>query len=401
MNQNIYPNTTHLLIRHNEISLKGNNRHSFEKLLMRNLQRKVNDCGKVINHNGRILIQFNDNYKDNSDKYNNMIEQLKLISGIHTIAPCKVVPSESHSIEAETIQWTEHELKQNQNIQTFAIRTRRIDKNFPLRSSELEFNIGSKIRQNHSNISTNLKNPDLKMNIEVRQKYTLIYSNEIKGVNGLPLDPSLRAVCLLSGGIDSPVAVFEIMKRGISPILVHFHSMPFTPATTIDKIKKLSQVLRQYNPYPMELWLISLLNIQQQVKEHCTERYRTILYRRFMMRIAEEICRRFHSKAIVTGEALGQVASQTISNIAAIEGLTKTPIFRPLITLDKSQIIEKAKTIGTFDISIEPHEDTCILFAPENPATQARLEKIIEEEERLPIFNLIFNALDNAEKVLI
>ncbi len=401
MNQSIYPHTTHLLIRHNEISLKGGNRHIFEKLLMKNLQRKVNDCGKVINQNGRILIQLYQPFQSQQEQYSTMIDRLKLISGIHAIAPCKLVPSQSETIESEAIQWTEHELKQNHNIKSFAIRTRRIDKNFPLRSSEIEFNIGSKIRQNHQSITTDLKKPDLKMNIEVRQQFTLIYSNEISGVNGLPLDPALRAVCLLSGGIDSPVAAFEIMKRGISPVLVHFHSMPYTPPATIEKIKRLAQTLRQFNPYPMELWLVPLLNIQQQVKENCTERFRTILYRRFMLRIAEEFCRRFHSQAIVTGEALGQVASQTISNIAAIEGITKTPIFRPLITLDKSQIIEKAKKIGTFEISVEPHEDTCILFAPENPATQARVEKITEEEEKLPIYELVFNAIDHAEKILI
>lgn len=392
------PNTTHLLIRHQEIALKGKNRPEFERRLLRNLSKCMGDQGKVHNASGRFVIEL----VAAPVNLSTLIDRLATVSGVTAITPCRLIPEPTiDKITDEALAWSKFDLDANPAAKTFAIRTRRVDKQFPLSSAQLDLHVGGRVRRLRETMTVDLKRPDLKVSIEVRHKHALIYSWEKAGVRGLPMDATQRVMCLLSGGIDSPVAAYELMRRGCTPVFVHFHSKPFTSEASISKVKRLAQVLRELSPYKLELWLVPLLPIQKAVRDNCNERNRTIHYRRFMMMIAQEIANRRDAKALVTGEALGQVASQTLSNMQAVEDAVQLPVLRPLVALDKQDIIHKAQALGTFEISIEPHDDTCVLFAPERPTTQAKLSTLKEEEETLPVYELVFAATDAAERVLL
>ncbi len=384
------PLTTHLLIRSHEIALKGKNRPIFQKQFHRNISEFVGTTGRIYSLSGRTAILLD---KKNSD-FTLLLNQLSKLGGIAAIAPCMITEPKEDLIFPAATEWAKQELQRNPSLQTFAIRVRRINKNFPLRSQELEMQLGTQIKNLYPKLNVDLDKPDLKLGIEIRHKHALVYSTEFSGVKGLPLIPSERVVVLLSGGIDSPVAGFEVMRRGCLPIFLHFHSKPFTSEDSILKVKRLVEHLNRLSPVPLELWLVPFLEIQKAVRDVCNERYRTIHYRRLMMKIAEEFAIRKNAKAIVTGDAIGQVASQTLTNLCSIEEATKLPVLRPLITMDKEQIILKAKALGTYEISIEPHDDSCILFAPKKPSTQAKLSILLEEERFLPTYELVFSALD-------
>ncbi len=393
----INPKTTHLLIRHQEIALKGKNRPEFERRLRNNLSKCIGDQGHVHNASGRFVVEL-------VAAPNNLpllVDRLATVGGVAAVTPCLLTAPVIEGITTQALEWAQNDVNAQPAARTFAVRARRVNKRFPMSSNEIDIQIGSQMKSMREGWTVNLKRPDIQINIEIRQKHALIYSWEKPGVRGLPMDPTQRVVCLLSGGIDSPVAAYEVMRRGCTPIFVHFHSKPFTSEASISKVKRLAMVLRNISPSPLELWLVPLLDIQKAVRDSCNERYRTIHYRRFMMMIAEEIATRRGAKALVTGEALGQVASQTLSNMQAIDDVVKFPVLRPLVTSDKLQIVTKAQALGTFSISIEPHDDTCVLFASERPSTQAKISTLREEAEALPQYDLIFSAIDAAEKILL
>ncbi|MBI3542515.1 MAG: tRNA 4-thiouridine(8) synthase ThiI [Deltaproteobacteria bacterium] len=392
----INPRATHLLIRHQEIALKGKNRPEFERLLRNNLAKCVGSQGNVSSVSGRFVVEL-----ANREGIPQLVDRLATIAGVAAVTPCLVTKPELDLITSETLDWAKHDLDARPEAATFAIRARRIDKKFQLTSNQLDLEVGSRVRKLRDGMTVNLKKPDLKIAIEVRHHHALIYSWEKAGVRGLPMNATQRIVCLLSGGIDSPVAAYELMRRGCTPIFVHFHSKPFTSEASVAKVKRLAGVLRKLSPHPLEMWLVPLLEIQKAVRDSCNERYRTIHYRRFMMMIAEEIANRRGAKALVTGDALGQVASQTLTNMQAIEDVVRLPVLRPLVAHDKQDIVAKARILGTFEISIEPHDDTCVLFAPDHPSTQAKLSILREESEALPVYDLVFAACDAAEKVLL
>jgi thiamine biosynthesis protein ThiI len=394
----VNPRATHLLIRHHEIALKGKNRPEFERRLMRNISRAIGDAGVLHNMSGRFIVEPR---PETRGDLMTMVEQAAAVSGVSAVAPCLVTEPALEAISERTLEWAQAELEALPDASTFAIRSRRVDKRFPLPSAQLDMKVGSAVKKLRPGMTVRLKEPDLKITIEVRDRHAIIYGWEREGARGLPMDSQQRVVCLLSGGIDSPVAAYELMRRGVTPIFVHFHSKPFTSEASIAKVKRLAGVLRKHSPYPLELWLVPLLDAQKAVRDRCNERLRTVHYRRFMMMIAQEIGARRGAKALATGDALGQVASQTLTNIAAIEDAISVPVLRPLIASDKQQIVSRAREIGTYEISIEPHDDTCILFAPERPSTQARVEALREGEELLPTYKLVFSAADAAEKVLI
>lgn len=389
------PQASHILIRHQEISLKGKNRPEFERRLRNNLGKCVGDLGIVESASGRFVIRLT------KPLSSDLIDRLAQVPGVAAVTPCLLIGTEIDEITTKSLAWAKHDLEQNPAIKTIAVRSRRVDPKYPMSSAEVDMHVGCRVKALREGLTVNLKKPDLKVSIEMRYKHALIYTWEKAGVRGLPMDVKQRVVCLLSGGIDSPVAAFEVMRRGCTPVFVHFHSKPFTSEASVAKVKRLAAIVRKFSPFPLELWLVPLLPIQKAVRDTCNERYRTIHYRRFMMMAAQEVANRRGAKALVTGEALGQVASQTLTNMHAIEDVVQMPVLRPLITSDKDQIVEKAKLLGTYETSIEPHDDTCVLFAPERPATQAKVEQLREEAAMLPQYELVFNALDNAEKILI
>lgn len=384
------------MIRHEEIALKGKNRPEFERRLKKNISRCLGDGSEVTSVSGRFVIALK------TPPTTELVNRLSQVAGVAGVAPCLVMTPEFAKVEAQAIEWAQLDLADHPDVRTFAVRTRRVDRLYPLSSAQVDMQIGSQIKVLKEGLTVSLKKPDLKISIELRHKHALIYSWEKQGVRGLPMDPRQRVVCLLSGGIDSPVSAYEVMRRGCTPVFVHFHSKPYTSEASISKVKRLAATLRKLSPYPLELWLVPLLEIQKAVRDNCNERHLTIHYRRFMMMAAQEIASRRDAQALVTGEAIGQVASQTLANMRAVDDAVQhLPILRPLVTHDKIDIINKAKQIGTFEISVEPHDDACVLFASANPATQAKLEVLREEASMLPQYELMFKAVDEAEKILL
>ncbi|MGE4234502.1 MAG: tRNA uracil 4-sulfurtransferase ThiI [Bacteriovoracia bacterium] len=386
-----FRSASHILIRHDEISLKGKNRKDFELRLSKNITRVV--FKPVEQVSGRFVI------KVNPTEIESIVKKLRQIPGIHSVAPCIVLTEKSFELIKEVGQsWF---LSEHADAKVFAIRTKRVDKTFSHRSAEVDAVISDSLRQTKPNLKLQLKNPEVSLKIEIRQKAVFIYSECFPGLSGQPIDGKRRVVCLLSGGIDSPVSVFEIMKRGCSPVLIHFHSMPFTSQAAIDKVIKLARLVTEKSGYPVELHLVPLLDIQKIIRDRCNPRYRILLYRRMMVRIAAEIAQKTNASALVTGESLGQVASQTLTNLATIESAVRIPIFRPLLCHSKHEIVEKAKENGSYELSLLPYDDTCQLFAPPKVATQSSEERILPEEEKLPIFDLLFKAIDNSQKIVL
>jgi len=279
------------------------------------------------------------------------------------------------------------------DICSFRISTQRSEKSFPMNSQVMNEMVGQHIVDTLG-MKVNLDNPDIACFIEIVDKRAFIYTEKIPGPGGLPLGISGKVICLLSGGIDSPVAAYYAMKRGDEVIFVHFHSIPYTSPFSIDKVKRLAGVLKKYQP-KIKLYTVEFAPIQKQIMIAAPEKFRILLYRRFMMRIAEAIAKKENAKALITGEALGQVASQTLENMAATEDGVSMLVLRPLIGFDKKEIIKKAEQIGTFEISKQPHDDCCTLFMPKHPVTKARLDEIRATEMKLNINQLVKNALDD------
>lgn len=397
------PQVTHLLIRTQEIALKGGNRFEFETRLKRNIKKALQPFEiktSVEKLSDRLVIPVNDAIK-NSPRYASILKNISRVAGIVSVNPCAVESIEKFQLSTG-VDWSLRDFSKK-TPKTFSFQVRRVNKKFPIGSAALEKQLFDKLQEN---LGTNtpklqLKAPEHSVKVEVRKSHVLIYSDGIEGRRGLPTDHAQRIVCLLSGGIDSPVAALEMMNRGCTPIFVHFHSMPFTSEASLNKVRDLAKALRKYSPHSLELWLVPILNFQRKVRDICNQRYRTIHYRRFMFKCAELLATRIGAQAIVTGDALGQVASQTLQNIRVVEDGISLPVLRPLISLDKDKIVARAKEAETYAISIQPHDDSCILFAPKNPATQAKLEHILWEQESLPMFEMAFEALDSAEKIVI
>ena len=378
----------YILAHYHEIGLKGKNRRFFEDKLKESLKEALFglEYDSVERIFGRIIIKL----LDKSD-FKRMKERIKNVFGVANF-------SLSYSVkpDIEKIQVVAGELMKQRKPRSFKVETKRAWKEFPLISPEISSKVGSYLRAK-TKVKVDVKNPDVICFIEIADpKRAFVYLDKIKGLGGLPVSTGGRAVALLSGGIDSPVACFLTLKRGVSVVFVHFHSYPQTPKASQEKAASLAKLLTQYQ-FKSKLYLVPFLNIQKEIITKCPAKFRVILYRRFMFRIAEEIAKKERAKALVTGESIGQVASQTIENIGVIEEAIGLSVFRPLIGTDKEEIIDLAKKIKSFEISILPHQDCCSLFIPKHPATKASLAKVKEAEAKLNIKKLTNKALRSAE----
>ncbi|MBI2027011.1 MAG: tRNA 4-thiouridine(8) synthase ThiI [Deltaproteobacteria bacterium] len=282
----------------------------------------------------------------------------------------------------------------------FSIQARRANKKFPLTSPEINRYVGKHIAEKFPQLIGDYKNPDFSIRIEIQEHQACIYENIERGMGGLPVGTGAKLVSLLSGGIDSPVASWMMMRRGSPIIFATFHSPPFLEEEGIEKILTLAKHLSRYQP-KTKIYKVFFTEIQKSIKLNTHDRYRTILYRRFMHRVAEKIAQKENAQALITGESLGQVASQTLENLTCIGNATSLPVLRPLIGLEKEEIIERAKKIGTYEISIQPYSDCCTLFAPQNPTTKASLDRILEEEKKLDVENLVSDAFEKTEVITI
>jgi len=378
---------TQVLATTNEISLKGGNRKWFERALTDNVRRSIEDLpvASVTRPAWRVLISFRE-----------PVVFAEAARRLHTVFGLGAIMAVEHA--GFTMADLEKALGPrlgDMDPETFAVRCLRSDKTYPMTSPEIERAVGSFV-QEKTGWPVRLRDPDLTIHILVDENGLFTWTRRVAGPGGLPVGVSGRAACLLSGGIDSPVGAYMMMKRGMRLDFVHFHSVPRTDPASLEKVHDLVRVLNRYQGNA-RLAMVPLLDIQEQIAARCPASLRVLLYRRFMLALAERTARRFKARALVTGESLGQVASQTIENMAAVEAVTSLPVLRPLIGLDKQQIINIAKRAGTYELSILPHFDCCSFLMPENPATKSYADELDSAEAALDVTTLVTEALDRAE----
>lgn len=372
-----------VLIHYHEIGLKGRNRGRFEQQLLTNIARALRGLprGAARRLSGRIVLELEPDAETGAIR-----ERLADVFGIANYSEAVRVPGDIEHIRAGA--W---DVVRRRDFGSFKIAARRGDKSFPLTSEEINRDVGAHV-QALSRSQVKMDDPDLTCHIEVSYQGAFIYTGKMRGPGGLPVGANERAVSLLSSGIDSPVASYKTMKRGVRLSFVHFHSQPYTNRSSQRNTEELVRVLTRYQ-YRSTLYLVPFVEIQRRVMTHAPPGYRVILYRRAMMRIAEAIAGREGAQALVTGESVGQVASQTLSNMRAIEEVTALPVLRPLSGDNKEEIIDLARGIGTYDISIEPYEDCCTVFVPKHPETRADLNTVHQIEPKLDLPPLIDQAL--------
>jgi len=382
---------THIIIHFGEVILKGANRRMLEKKLIADVEARLSahNLTTTVQHGyGRLILSVPETSEGTLELLHEIFSR---VPGIANFAFASHVASDIAQMKEVGLQ-----IAQAHSFDTFKINTQRSHKAFPHTSQETNEQIGAYI-QNETSARVDLTNPDWTLHIAITEFGIFLYSEKYAGMGGLPLGASGHGLALFSGGIDSPVAAYLMMKRGMPISAVHFHSRPKTSPESIEKVRTLLQTLAHVQPR-IQLHLVPLLTIQKRISAECTEDISLILQRRFMMRIAERIAQKENGSALVTGESLGQVASQTIQNMHAIGSVaTNVPILRPLVGFDKQEIMNRARDIGTFETSILPHEDCCTAFLPERPKTKAHLPAIEKAEETLNIEALVDDAIAQME----
>ncbi|QQK07438.1 tRNA uracil 4-sulfurtransferase ThiI [Miniphocaeibacter halophilus] len=373
-----------------ELTLKGNNRKVFEDRAVKKVLNSIKEFNveKHYKEQGKLYV------KANKDDFPEMIKSIKKVFGIIYISPCLKVEKDIEEMEKGIVEFVKE--KNITEKSTFKVEVNRVDKSFKLKSPELNPKLGGAVLKQFGDLlKVDVHNPDFKIYVDVKQN-VYIYSDRTKGWGGLPIGSSGRGLLLLSGGIDSPVAGFLLAKRGVEISALHFHSYPFTSDRSVEKVKDLAKLLSYYTG-KITMYSINLLPIQKEINEKCREREMTILSRRFMMRIGEKLSQKYEYDALITGESLGQVASQTIQGVSVINQAVEMPILRPLIAMDKTEIIEISREIGTYETSILPFEDCCTVFLPRRPVTKPRLRDIQASEKNLDVDKLVDEAIENME----
>ena len=380
-----------LIVKYGEIGVKGKNRYIFENKLIKNVKNILKPIGKfnVYKEYGRIYVDL-DGYD-----YEEVVEEVRKVFGIVGVCPAVRAEKDYNLLKELALKMLEERIEQG--YKSFKVDSRRGDKDFKLTSQEMSLDIGGYlVSQVKDKIAVDVRNPEVKIHCELRQNHVMVYSDTIPGYGGLPLGTNGRAMSLLSGGIDSPVASWMVAKRGMELECIHFHSYPFTSEKSQEKVRDLAQILAKYCGR-VRLHKVNMLEIQKSIGLNCKDEEMTIISRRFMMRIAERVAESRHCDALVTGESIGQVASQTIQGLTCTNASVKMPVFRPLIAMDKTEIIEVAQKIGTFETSILPEEDCCTVFSPKKPVTKPKLDRIEKSENKLDVEKLIQDAIDNIE----
>lgn len=375
-----------VLIRYHEIALKKGNRRYFTELLKRNILAAVKDFGpkEIRSLPARILVTFK-NHPASAD----LIERISAVFGVANFSLVERVDRDLEALRRQILI-----ALNGHSFESFRIETQRGDKSFPLGSPEINRQLGAAVKEK-ANARVDLEHPEFTVIVEILPNDAFFGFNKIAGAGGLPVGSSGRVVALISGGIDSPVAAYRLMQRGCRMIFVHFHSVPYQDRTSQEKVRRLVQRLTRHQ-FTSRLYLVPFGEIQRQIVAAVARPLRVVLYRRMMLRISETIARKDKAKALVTGESLGQVASQTLDNMAVIQQATRLPILRPLVGMDKQEIIDQARRIGTFEISSIPDQDCCQLFVPAHPATKAHFAAVEEDEAKLDTAELVRHGVENA-----
>ena len=374
-----------VLVRYHEIALKKGNRAYFTELLKRNLLAAVKDLGakEIRSLPARLLLTFK-----NEVPAATLIERMSTVFGV---ANFSIVERTARDIDA--LRGRILESLNGGRFQSFRIETQRGDKTFPLTSPEINRQLGAAV-QEKSGARVDLENAEFTVTVEILPRDAFFGFNKIAGAGGLPVGSSGRVAALISGGFDSPVAAYRMMQRGCRIIFVHFHSVPYQDKTSQEKVRQLVQLLTRHQ-FTSRLYMVPFGEIQRQIVAAVARPLRVVLYRRMMLRIAEAIARQEKAKALITGESLGQVASQTLDNMAVIQQAARLPILRPLVGMDKQEIIDQARRIGTFEVSSIPDQDCCQLFVPKHPATKARFIDVEEDETKLDVKDLLRYGMEN------
>jgi len=382
-----------VLIRYGELALKKKNQDLFVKRLVRNISEKLSSFPEisVVRSRGRLFVKLN------GIDHKLVLAKLKEVFGIVGFSPAWKVSSDMEKIIEKAQELVQD---QPQEVKTFKVVSKRTDKTFPYSSDRINRKVGGTILANHPHLKVDVHQPDLKIHIEVRGRYSYLYGNVISGLGGLPVGVSGPVMLLLSGGIDSPVAGHLICKRGGELWAVHFHSFPFTSERSKQKVIDLAHHLTRYTG-PIRLLVVPFTEIQTQINQHCLSSYSVTLMRRFMFRIAERLAKKYGCKALVTGESLGQVASQTLESMGVVSSVAELPILRPLVGMDKLEIVNIAKKIGTYETSILPYEDCCTIFLPKSPKTKPQLGVVEKQEKLLAVESLVQEAVEKTEMIQI
>ncbi len=390
------------LVRYAEIGTKGKNRYVFEDILCKRIRTRLKSLGEfdVRRDFGRIYIEALSEYD-----YDEVTERLTKIFGI--VGLCPVTVSEEftyESIREAVMDHFEDTFADSGFDFSFKVHTRRINKGFPMNSMEIDMEIGHDLLEKYESegLHVDVHKPDIMVEVELRGDKGYVYSKIIPGPGGLPVGTNGKAMSLLSGGIDSPVATYMVAKRGVEMDAVYFNSPPYTSTRALEKVEKLGTIVAQYSG-PIKLHIVNFTDIQLAIYDNCPHDQLTIIMKRYFFRVAQELSKRNECQAIITGESIGQVSSQTMQSLAVIDDAVEMPVFRPVIGMDKQEIVEYSQRIGTFETSIEPYEDCCTIFVDKHPVTKPKFYAIEKSEKRLVgiIEPLIEKALENVETVIL
>jgi thiamine biosynthesis protein ThiI len=386
-----------ILLRYGEIYLKGKNRGFFESSLLKNIYEaiiKIDANAKVKRESGRYFV-----FNFSPENLEILIERISKVFGLVSLSIASEVENQPQIIKKAIKQLIEDgDFNELEVAKTFKIDVNRADKKFPIQSNQFERELGGVVLDIYPNLKVNLTNPEVTIFVDIRENgKTFIFSKKIKCVGGMPVGTSGKALVMLSGGIDSPVATYMMAKRGLKLSAVHFHSYPYTSEQAKQKVIRLAEILTQYTGN-MDLYCVSFTKIQEEIHKNCKSDYMITIMRRIMMRICEKLAEKYGFQAVITGENLAQVASQTVESMTSTESVLKSlPVFRPVIGFDKQEIVEIAQKIGTFDTSIQPYEDCCTVFLPKSPIIKPKLENVEIEESKIDIEFLVEQAIQNVE----
>lgn len=385
-----------ILVKNGELALKGLNRSSFEDKLVKNIKHKISDLGdfEFTKSQSTIMVEPLDDDIDLDEA----AERISRVFGIAAFSRACECEKDFDDIKIKACEYLFDELSESK---TFKVEAKRSDKKFPMKSPEISRELGGYILSKFNNLKVDVHNPDIIVTVEVREKYAFVRGNNIKGAGGMPTGTNGRAAVLISGGIDSPVAAYMMAKRGIELCAVHFASPPYTSELAEMKVMDLLKKVARYSGV-ITTYVVPFTELQEAIRDYCPEEYFTIIMRRLMMKLSQKVAVMQNCTALITGESVGQVASQTMYALACTDCATSMPVFRPCIGMDKEEIIAISRKIDTFDISIQPYEDCCTVFTPKHPKTRPHLDDVIKAEQKIPdLDSMLQKALDDVKKVII
>lgn len=380
-----------ILVKYGEMALKGLNKGSFEDVLFKQIKYRLRPLGRFGYSAAQSTIYIEP--QEDSIRMEEVITRLQKVFGIATICRACVCEKEFGDIQAKAIEYLRETLE---DADTFKVEAKRADKSFPMKSPEICRELGGALCDAFPELGVDVHEPEVTVMVDIRDTHAYVYAGKLRGAGGLPLGSSGRAMLLLSGGIDSPVAGYMMAKRGVKCSCIHFVSPPYTSDRARLKVEQLCEKMTDYCG-DMKFYCVPFTEIQEELKRRCPEEYFTILMRRLMMLIAQEIAKQDECLALITGESVGQVASQTMQAMVCTDAVCRIPVFRPCIGMDKTEIIEIARKIDTFDISIQPYEDCCTVFTPRHPKIRPQLELIEQAQEKGQFEDMIRRAVEGTE----